>query len=218
MLLKASLLEKGATVFDRRKDAQSALRSVLASLATTSASPRPRYGYDEIAEIVGKSEANCRQVFARARKNIDSNRPRFTADRDQQRELAAKFFAASMPASSPSWSISSPPMSSSRAMAAARAAGCLNPSTAGSASTGCCGTASSQVLGSRSAHRAHRDHGEPGALCFDSRGKLINVLCLDISNGVVNTVCSVINPDKLVHLGYDLSELGRVDPAGQNEA
>ena len=29
------------------------------------------YGYDEIAQIVDKSEANCRQIFARARRRID---------------------------------------------------------------------------------------------------------------------------------------------------
>ena len=35
------------------------------------------YGYDEIAAIVEKSEANCRQIFARARKRIDEGRPRY---------------------------------------------------------------------------------------------------------------------------------------------
>src|SRR5919198_1598157 len=52
------------------------------------------YGYDEIAEIVDKSEPNCRQIFARARKRIDEGKPRFEADRRQQEELADRFFDA----------------------------------------------------------------------------------------------------------------------------
>ena len=33
------------------------------------------YGYAEIAEAVGKSEPNCRQIFTRARRHIDEGRP-----------------------------------------------------------------------------------------------------------------------------------------------
>src|SRR5919106_874855 len=35
------------------------------------------YGYDEIAEIVERTPANCRQLFARARKHVEAERPRF---------------------------------------------------------------------------------------------------------------------------------------------
>src|ERR671930_108565 len=42
------------------------------------------YGYDEIAEIVQRSEPNCRQIFARARKHIDEGKPRFEASKRQQ--------------------------------------------------------------------------------------------------------------------------------------
>ena len=33
------------------------------------------YGYPEIAEVTGKTEAACRQVFARARRRIDEGLP-----------------------------------------------------------------------------------------------------------------------------------------------
>ena len=42
MLLKAALLEKGVAVFDPRKGRAIGLRSASISLASTSASPRPR--------------------------------------------------------------------------------------------------------------------------------------------------------------------------------
>ena len=52
------------------------------------------YGYDEIAEIVGKSEDNTRQLAARARRHVEERRPRFEASREQRDELARRFFAA----------------------------------------------------------------------------------------------------------------------------
>ena len=44
-------------------------------------------------------------------------------------------------------------------------------------------------------------NGQPGAMFFDPSGDLINVMALDIADGVVQTVRSVIDPDKLGHLG-----------------
>ena len=52
------------------------------------------FGYDEIAGIVDKSEDNCRQILARARRHIDARRPRFEASPDKRDSLARKFFAA----------------------------------------------------------------------------------------------------------------------------
>lgn len=37
------------------------------------------YEYREIAEVVDKSEANCRQILARARRRVDDGSPRFEA-------------------------------------------------------------------------------------------------------------------------------------------
>ena len=52
------------------------------------------YGYDEIAGIVGKTEANCRQLAARARRRIDERRARFEPSREQRDELVRRFAAA----------------------------------------------------------------------------------------------------------------------------
>ncbi len=49
------------------------------------------YSYAEIAQIVGKSEVNCRQLLARARRRIDEQRPRFPASREQHERLVAEF-------------------------------------------------------------------------------------------------------------------------------
>jgi RNA polymerase sigma-70 factor (ECF subfamily) len=52
------------------------------------------YDFAEIAGIVGRSEANCRQIARRARQHIQTHRPRFDADRQQQQRLTRQFISA----------------------------------------------------------------------------------------------------------------------------
>ncbi|HWF51984.1 MAG TPA: sigma factor-like helix-turn-helix DNA-binding protein [Solirubrobacteraceae bacterium] len=52
------------------------------------------YQYAKISEIVGKSEANVRQLATRARRHVNERRPRFATTREQRDELARRFFAA----------------------------------------------------------------------------------------------------------------------------
>jgi RNA polymerase sigma factor (sigma-70 family) len=52
------------------------------------------YSFAEIGEVLGKSEQNCRQILSRARRRIGEERPRFDADPEQRRTLAARFLAA----------------------------------------------------------------------------------------------------------------------------
>jgi RNA polymerase sigma-70 factor (ECF subfamily) len=48
------------------------------------------FGFPEVASAVGRSEAACRQLAVRARRHMDSGRPRFEADRRERDELAAR--------------------------------------------------------------------------------------------------------------------------------
>ena len=52
------------------------------------------FDFAEIAAIVERSEDNCRQILARARRRVDDERPRFDADPRERRALAARFLAA----------------------------------------------------------------------------------------------------------------------------
>jgi RNA polymerase sigma-70 factor (ECF subfamily) len=52
------------------------------------------YGYAEIADVVQKSEENCRQLFARAKAHLADDRPRFDPSPEHRAELAERFFAA----------------------------------------------------------------------------------------------------------------------------
>jgi len=49
------------------------------------------YDYAEIAEAVGRTEANCRQILRRAKEHVHSARPRFTASALEHQELLAEF-------------------------------------------------------------------------------------------------------------------------------
>ena len=52
------------------------------------------FPFAEIADVVGKSEAACRQLASRARRLVEDGRPRFDVDRREREELAARFFDA----------------------------------------------------------------------------------------------------------------------------
>lgn len=49
------------------------------------------YDYEEIAQIVGKSEANCRQIVSRARRHIAERRPRFEVSQTLQTRAVEQF-------------------------------------------------------------------------------------------------------------------------------
>src|SRR4051795_4459960 len=52
------------------------------------------YSYAEIAGVVDKSEDNCRQIAARARRAVDAGRPRFDPSEEERRRVAERFIAA----------------------------------------------------------------------------------------------------------------------------
>jgi RNA polymerase sigma-70 factor, ECF subfamily len=54
------------------------------------------FEYFEIAEIVMKTEQNCRQLLARARKQIAEKRPRFETSRKERQRLLAEFVEATV--------------------------------------------------------------------------------------------------------------------------
>lgn len=44
-------------------------------------------------------------------------------------------------------------------------------------------------------------NGQPGALVLDPEGRLIGVMAIDINDGQIRAIVSIVNPDKLTHLG-----------------
>jgi RNA polymerase sigma-70 factor (ECF subfamily) len=52
------------------------------------------YDYTEIAPIVGKNEANCRQIGRRARDHVHAHRPRFEPSAEKRDHLLQQFLHA----------------------------------------------------------------------------------------------------------------------------
>ena len=158
--------------------------------------------YDRIAEIVGTSEANARQLAARARRHVDERRPRYEASREQRERSRRASSPPPRRATSKGWRSCWPTTSSSAATAAAR-----RPPRA-RAVHGRAKVARLLIAGLRTlagiggiTMRREEVNGQPGALFFDRDGRLISVTTLDIADGQVQGVSAVVNPDKLRHLG-----------------
>jgi RNA polymerase sigma-70 factor, ECF subfamily len=167
------------------------------------------YGYDEIAGIVGKSEDNCRQLALRARRRVGEGRPRFEASRSKREKLAGQFFRA----------VGDGDMDGLVSMLAEDVvvygdSGGIGPSWPRPI-TGR-GNVSRLLLGIGGQMRQvgitirpTEINGQPGAMFLDPDGNLTNVFVLDIADGQVAAVRSVINPEKLRHLG-SLADLPRL--------
>jgi hypothetical protein len=160
------------------------------------------YGYDEVAGILGTSQDNARQLAARARRHVEDRRPRFEASREKREELARRFFAATRDGD----------MGALETLLAHDVVlhgdgGGKVPALARSLH-GRSRVARTLLAWARQAARmggagvrAVEVNGQPGALLLDARGELISVMALDIAGGEVRAVSSIVNPDKLRHLG-----------------
>jgi RNA polymerase sigma-70 factor, ECF subfamily len=159
------------------------------------------YDYAEIAEITGKSEPNCRQIFTRARHHIDEGKPRFEASRAQRDEVASRFFDAVnggdlnglLELLAPDVVV----MGDGGGKAQARREPTHGAERVARFLLGLFRWAQKEGLHGEPAVV----NGQPGAVAYDAEGRVVSVFALDIADGVVQAVRSVVNPDKLQHLG-----------------
>jgi RNA polymerase sigma-70 factor (TIGR02957 family) len=158
--------------------------------------------YARIAEIVGTSEQNARQLATRARRHVRERRPRFDASREHRDELAARFFAAvehgdlAALEALLAHDVVFRGDGGGKAPAAARAVhGRVKVARLFGA-----GLRALSRLGGVTTRRAHVN-GQPGALFLDRDDRLIAVMTVDVADGQVQGVSAIVNPDKLRHLG-----------------
>ena len=159
------------------------------------------YRYEEVASIVGKTEANTRQLAVRARRHVDEHKPRFEASRAQRDRLAARFFDA----------VEDGDLDGLVELLAADAAvygdgGGTSPSWRRPIFGRDRVARLMHGLGRHSRERGGtirraEINGQPGVMFLDPADRLMWVMTVDIADGVVQTVRSIINPDKLRHLG-----------------
>jgi RNA polymerase sigma-70 factor (TIGR02957 family) len=160
------------------------------------------YPYDEVAEIVEKRPDAVRQIAVRARREIDQRRPRFEASRAEREQLADRFFAAAQEGD----------VADLEALLAEDVV--LQGDGGGKAPAlarplfGANRVARTLVNWRKAGARIGRIefrrvniNGQPGALSYDADGHLINALTVDVADGQIQAVRSIVNPDKLAHLG-----------------
>ncbi|HEU4948602.1 MAG TPA: RNA polymerase sigma-70 factor [Kribbella sp.] len=159
------------------------------------------FSFREIASAVERSEAACRQLAMRARRHIDAGQPRFETDRRERDELAERFFAAFRDGD----------VEGLRELLAADVqmvgdSGGKGPQWG----TGIFGAENvTRVLAAfvpalvRIGVRVeqHEVNGQPGAIFRDRDNKVVNTWTLDVLDGRIQTIRSVVNPEKLGHVG-----------------
>ncbi|MEU9792470.1 RNA polymerase sigma-70 factor [Streptomyces sparsogenes] len=159
------------------------------------------FGFDEIAETVGRSESACRQLVVRARRHMREGRPRFEADRQERRELATRFFAAlkggdvgglrdllTGDAQLVGDGGGKAPQLGKAVMGADNVARVL-------------GTVFPLLLRIDVTMEPREINGQPGAILRDRDGRILHTLALDVLDARIQAVRVVINPDKLGHIG-----------------
>jgi RNA polymerase sigma-70 factor (ECF subfamily) len=159
------------------------------------------FPFREIAEVVGKSEATCRQLALRARRHMDDERPRFDVDRKEREELAGRFFGA----------LTEGDIDGLRELLAAdvevygdgggKAPQWMRVVVGADNVARMLGGLGQRFAGTGLSAEPHEVNAQPGAVIRDADGRVINVLALDIVGGKIQVVRSVINPDKLRHVG-----------------
>lgn len=160
------------------------------------------YGYREIAGIVGKSEDNVRQLATRARRHVEHGRPRFQTTREQHEDLTQRFFAAAEQGE----------LAGLEALLAhdvrlTADGGGKVPALARSlrGRTRVARTVTNwvrrTVRGPAVSLRPTEVNGGPGAVYLDAQDRLIGVVALEIADGQITSINSIVNPDKLRHLG-----------------
>jgi RNA polymerase sigma-70 factor, ECF subfamily len=159
------------------------------------------FGFGEVASAVGRSEAACRQLAVRARRHMDTGRPRFEADRREREELAGRFFGA----------LREGDVDGLRELLAADVQ--LVGDSGGKAPQ-----LARSIFGAENVARVlasifpwlvridvtlepHEVNVQPGAILRDRDGKVLNTWALDILDGRIQTIRTVTNPDKLGHVG-----------------
>jgi RNA polymerase sigma-70 factor, ECF subfamily len=192
---------------DSRPDDESVSMALLVTLEALSPVERAvfllhdvfDYGYDEIAEIVGKTRENCRQLAVRARRHVEARRPRFEPSREQRETLAARFFEAIREGDLDGLVTLLAEDAVATGDGGGKAAARKTPLHGGA-------KIARFMLGLM--RLAERDayefdfcevNGRPGALIRQD-GRVISALSLEIADGRVTEFLSVANPDKLHHL------------------
>ncbi|RJG11446.1 RNA polymerase sigma-70 factor [Massilia cavernae] len=159
--------------------------------------------YADIAAMLGKSEASCRQLVHRAQERVQQERPRFDVPKDAHRELLAKFMQAAASGDRASMKA----MMSEDVQLVADGGGkvkSFHRVLHGAGRVAGVYWSLEHQFPSEVVYRAARVNGEPGLLRYVG-GKLESAQSFIIDDGRIVAVFIMRNPDKLTSLPQSLS-------------
>lgn len=160
------------------------------------------YSHEEVAEIIGKSPSASRQLASRARRQVEEERPRFSSSDERRRELADRFFDA----------IEEGELGGLEALLADDVV--LRGDGGGKVPA-----LARPLQGRARAAKALRNwakvakrlppfvlerveiNGQPGAIGRLADGRVLNAFIIESDGERITEINSVVNPDKLDHLG-----------------
>jgi RNA polymerase sigma-70 factor (TIGR02957 family) len=172
------------------------------------------YGYQDVARITGKTEVNCRQIFARARQRIGAARP-VTAGPDQRSRraegeaLARRFFATAAGGDMDALLAMLAPDVVIYGDGGGKAQAIQAPMHGRTAVARLLAGIFRRGRYLNASIRLAWVNGQPGAVGCDAQGRVGAVFALDVADGLVQAVRVVVNPDKLAHIG-PVSDVARV--------
>ncbi len=155
------------------------------------------FEYAEIARVVDKTEANCRQLLARAKQRVGAARTRFEADPDQARRLTERFTEASVAGDLDGLLTVLAEDITLWADGGGKAKGAaLKPVHGATPVARFILGIMRNVVPVGTAFHAARINGQPGFIAYLS-GRPLSALIFDIHDGRIHTIYAVGNPDKL---------------------
>jgi RNA polymerase sigma-70 factor (ECF subfamily) len=163
--------------------------------------------FDQVAAIVDRSEANCRQILSRARKRIADEQPRFDADPGERRALASRFLAAAREGDLDGLVALLAP----DAVLVGDGGGIARAIPRPMSGAAAIAKAITTFYGQLGEWGGRLDfvwvNGQPGLRAVDPDGRLLAIGDFQIVDGRVAAIHSIVNPEKLAHLG-ETSTLG----------
>jgi RNA polymerase sigma-70 factor, ECF subfamily len=157
------------------------------------------YDYAEIAHILGKSEANCRQMLRRAREQVAARRPRFDPSPEQRERLAEQFLKTSVEGDLPGLLALLAEDVALWADGGGKTAAALRPIRGADRVVRFITGALRKFVPADRVSRRIEINGQPGIISYVGR-RPISAVILDPVGGRIQTIYIVSNPEKLARL------------------
>jgi RNA polymerase sigma-70 factor (ECF subfamily) len=157
------------------------------------------YEYSEVADVLGQTESNCRQILRRARQHVNAMRPRFKASSRKKTDLIDRFLQAAttgdmdgllallsddvvIQSDGGGKAVAVPNVIRGAEKVARGAIGALK-----------------KLVPKEVVRRQAEINGTPGVISY-LNGRPFSVVTLDVSEGRVRGIYIVTNPEKLANV------------------